>query len=240
MQDDSFKELIEVLAKNLASDWDDSLAKKIRLTIDAIDKVPFVHFGGLTEQECMDVRGLEQDLLEYSMLNNNSDECAAILRLDKENFDSDDERKDFIEGTITKVHELGKHPLMKSADGRVAVISHNHPNDTFLSVDDAFTFLRYKQIKLMTAVSNEGSLEAISRTPKFQEREVGEALFVTLFALAQKELVCDADVVSQTLDDLGATARLYLVQKWASFCKFYGMSHIHVQAKEVPENEFKR
>ena len=136
----------------------------------AIEKIPFIEYPDLSFDECKDLQELAQRLLTVAMELNNSREVSLTYRLDKENFQSDEDR---VAITLGSEHEVDVHldpktdHLFQSAQDVVIVNMHNHPSNSTFSLNDISFFLDESKIKLFVLLSNKGNIEYLARTKSY-------------------------------------------------------------------------
>ena len=173
MEDDKQNyDLMGNFVKCLHDTYDKNKIKKYIIAHQTVQKVPYIPFSDLEPVTSENVQTLEKLLLEYAMLKNNSNECAIVYRMDSENFSSNLERISIVEGNIDTVH-VGNNPLIEDARDVVVVTMHNHPNNSPLSIVDLAFFMSTRCVKLLTAVGNNGTVEAIQKKNAFDLSSAG-------------------------------------------------------------------
>ena len=117
------------------------------------EKVPLVNIAGYSEEQCKTIREQHKELLRYSRDNNDNKEVAFVFRSDfsdRTEHKGSDDRLDF--GTALN----GK--------GKDLIIMHNHPRNSSYSMNDMALFLGNDDIKTLTIVKNNGSIEVLTKT----------------------------------------------------------------------------
>lgn len=142
-----------------------------KITDASIDNVPLIQFSTLSKIESANIQRIERGLLKYVRNNHNNEECALVYRLDKENFASwTDRLSEPINGDMQTV-EVGNHPLVLSAISVAVVITHNHPNNSPISIEDIALFMKINSVRILTAVGHDGHVSAIERTPSYDAQD---------------------------------------------------------------------
>lgn len=144
--------------------------QKVLITEEAIQKVPYIHYREVPEQEYDIIQNLAKRVLELSRERNNSNEVAITYSYDSEMVLSGEELIGVHFGDEHSVDPLADpqtfHLIMKSQE--CAVISlHNHPSLSLVSLMDIRFFLRYHSIKLLVIVNNLGSISYLVKNKKY-------------------------------------------------------------------------
>lgn len=142
--------------------------KKVLITEQAIEKVREIVPSELTQSNGQIIKDTHQELLRYSMDQNDSNEVASVVDLIK------NERSEFVKGDRHSVNIYSDpdvyHSLMTGAENSL-VLCHNHPGLTDFSANDIGIFMRHNSIKAMTIVTNLGKASYISKTKDFDYRK---------------------------------------------------------------------
>lgn len=170
-------DLMSRFTKRLRDSYDKEKISKYIIAHEASKKIPFIRFSTIPEVDSKNIQLLEGLLLEYAMLHNDSNECAVIYRLDRPHFQIND-RVSIVKGDIDSV-KVGDDRLIVSAENVVVVTMHNHPNCSPLSIEDLAFFMDTDCVRLLTAVGNNGRVEAIEKTSSF-DAEVTSQYFMSL------------------------------------------------------------
>lgn len=170
-------DLMSRFTKRLRDSYDKDKISKYIIAHETSKKIPFIRFSTISEVDSKNIQLLEGLLLEYAMLHNNSNECAVIYRLDRPHHHISD-RVSIVKGTIDSV-KVGDDRLIESANDVVVVTMHNHPNCSPLSIEDLAFFMETECVRLLTAVGNNGRVEAIEKTSSY-DVEVTSQYFMSL------------------------------------------------------------
>lgn len=128
------------------------------ITDKAINRVPCVAISGYSEEQCRKIQELHKELLRFSRAENDNKETAFVFRKDlsdRSEVKGTDDRLD-LGGSL---HGKGTH----------LIIMHNHPRNSSYSMNDLALFLDNDNIKTMTVVKNNGSVEILSKTDEFNK-----------------------------------------------------------------------
>lgn len=128
------------------------------ITDKTIDKVPYVAISGYSEEQCKKIQELHKELLRFSRDENGNKETAFVFREDLSD-------RAEIKGTDDRL-DLGGSLHGKGKD---LIIMHNHPRNSSYSMNDLALFLDNDNIKTMTVVKNNGSVEILSKTDEFNK-----------------------------------------------------------------------
>lgn len=142
---------------------------KVEITPIAIQKVKFVKPKYMNSKQADIMRNNHRELLTFSMLENNSNEVAAIYSIDKKarsNFYKGDKSSVNIEESIELYH------LLRTSNPQTLELLHNHPGLSYFSMQDLWFFMEYDSIKTMTVVTNTGNVWYISKNGKFNKNEL--------------------------------------------------------------------
>ena len=127
-----------------------------KITDSAINKVPNVRIDGYTKEECDFIQNEHKKLLEYSMINNDSKEVAFVFNSDLAN------RREFL-------GEDDRLNLGNELYGKDLFIMHNHPRNSSYSFNDIVEFVGNDNIKTMTIVKNNGSVETLTKSKEYDK-----------------------------------------------------------------------
>lgn len=148
--------------------------KKVTITDIAIDKVQKVSFGNISEEMAATVQQAHKDLLRFSKEQNDSNEVAGLLDL------RTGERLPFVKGDTISVDieaDADSYHWLRTMPEKSIMLMHNHPGQSFFSLQDVVTFSRNPAIGAMSIVTNQGKVWTISKTDKFNRDNIfGELL----------------------------------------------------------------
>lgn len=138
-------------------------------SIASISKVPYIPYPILTKDECLELQTQAMDVLRTSIRQNNYKEVSITYDLNSNSPD----KYIITNGEIGYVRlmddEKVKNLLSDCNEKKeLAVISlHNHPNDSFFSINDLITFAENPCIKIMEIINTRGEIAFLLR-PKFE------------------------------------------------------------------------
>lgn len=144
---------------------------KVEITDIAISKVPYIEYREIPQAHYQILQELAKEVLRISKDDNDGNEVAITYSLDSPELAVRGGR--FV--SVAKGNEHSVDPLSGtdanhiyvSATGCVVVITHNHPNLSKISLEDAFYLLIHDAIKMIVAVTNRGSISYIVKTDKY-------------------------------------------------------------------------
>ena len=147
--------------------------KKVAITEIAVEKVPKVVFGGISEEMAKTVQQAHKDLLKFAKDHNDSNEVAALLDL------STGERLPFVKGNQDSVDieaDADSYHWLRTKPERSIMLLHNHPGQSYFSLQDVVAFSQNPAIGVMSIVTNQGNVWMISKTSKFNRDAVFDKL----------------------------------------------------------------
>ena len=144
--------------------------KKVEITEEAIQKIPYIRYRDVPEQEYDIIQSLAKRVLELSRERNDSNEVAITYSYDPDMILAGEELVGVHFGNEHSVDPLADpqtfHLIMKSQE--CAVVSlHNHPSLSLVSLMDIRFFLRYHSIKLLVIVTNLGNVSYLVKSRKY-------------------------------------------------------------------------
>lgn len=149
--------------------------KKVKITEIAIEKVPFIEYKGLTEEQNKIMQQLAKEVLILSKCENDSNEVAITCDLEAENP---------LEGygitfggefDVDVCSDTRSFHLLHSGKNTAVVLIHNHPSTKTFSLLDLQFLLIYTRVKMLVVVSNQGAVHYIQKDKKF-DREAAVRL----------------------------------------------------------------
>ena len=126
------------------------------ITDEIVDKVPYIQIVGYTNEQCAKIQEQHKELLTYSRDNNNCNEVAFVLK-------SDMSRGEPIKGSDDKIE-------FSELYGTDLTVLHNHPRNNSFSYNDLYFFYKNDQVRTMTIVKNNGTVEYITKSNNFDEK----------------------------------------------------------------------
>lgn len=142
---------------------------KVSITDIAIEKVPFIQYGELTDKQCKMIQALAKEVLSISREENDCNEVAITYKLVD---DSIEEVPDFgyalgDRHSVDIASDVYSNHLLNSVSDVSLVILHNHPSPQTLSYDDLKTFILNYNIKMILVVTNQGKIHYIMKQAKY-------------------------------------------------------------------------
>lgn len=176
--------------------------RKVSVTNIAIDKVPLVTFGGISEETARTVQQAHKELLRFAKDQNDSNEVAALLDLHT------GERLPFVKGDSVSVDieaDADSYHWLRTMPERSIMLMHNHPGQSYFSLRDVVTFTQNPAIGVISIVTNQGKVWYISKTPKFDR----EAVFTELLSHRN----ANEDEWDKTIDKLLKSGYAYGIKR---------------------------
>ena len=128
------------------------------ITDKAIESVPKIKIDGYTDEQCELIQQHHKELLKYSRDNNNSKEVAFVMD------SSMSSRKEFI-GSDDKL-DFGSELY-----GKDLFVMHNHPRNSSFSDRDIRFIIENDNIKTLTIIKNNGSVEVLTKSGVYEKRK---------------------------------------------------------------------
>ncbi|MCI9488746.1 MAG: hypothetical protein HFG97_01785 [Dorea sp.] len=143
---------------------------KIIITDEAIEKIPFIEYRGIPEEEYEIIHRLAKQVLQISKTENESNEVAITYSFDSDKVVAREEVVAVQFGSEHSVNPmadpLSYHLIMSSRE--CAVISlHNHPSLSLISATDIRFFLEYRSICLLVIITNLGGISYLVKSKKY-------------------------------------------------------------------------
>ena len=177
---------------------------KIKITDEAINKVPRIKYRDIPESEYDNLWELAKNVLKISKEENNSNEVAVTYSLNSAKLIEQGNKYIGVAlGTEHDVDPLSNttaYHLISTAGDCVVIVLHNHPSLSDFSLSDIQFLLKYETVKMMVVVTNLGS---ISYLVKNKKNDFGKA--ITLFNEA-----VDKNNTAGNLKDLQDAADYFL------------------------------
>lgn len=160
------EEIEEKLSVPVANSGESGIIKEqskktiTQITDSAIKHIPRIDITGYTEEQCIEIQKQHKELLEYARKHNDSKEVAFVFRKDLS------DRTEFL-GQYDKV-DFGTGLLGKGND---LIVMHNHPRNSSYSTTDLMLFRDYNNVKTLTIVKNNGSVEYITKSKDYDNKK---------------------------------------------------------------------
>lgn len=137
---------------------------KVFISNQAIEKVRMIHPKDYSEDNIIFTQQIRKKLLKYAQKQNNSNEVACIIYLEKNT------TTNFIKGTNDTVDILKDSDVfhwLRTCEARSLELVHNHPGLSYFSLLDINVFMSYDSIGTMSIVTNQGKTWYIRKTDNF-------------------------------------------------------------------------
>lgn len=144
---------------------------KVYITGAAIEKVPYIKYKEIDPKHYDNLHVLSKTCLEIARDQNDSNEVAVVYSLDCDNLIGTSE--EYVGFTLGSEHEVDpagsvvSYHILRTTLSCAVVCLHNHPNLSKFSLNDVKFFLKNDNVKLMTAITNLGSISYLVRTDKY-------------------------------------------------------------------------
>lgn len=138
--------------------------KKVSITDIAIQKVPLVAPNGADHQTAFFIQEAHKELLRFAQTQNSSNEVACLLDL------TTGEKLDFVKGDQVSVNveaDAASYHWLRSKSPKSLMLCHNHPGQSYFSLNDISVFMYYPQIKSLSIVTNQGKVWHITKLDSF-------------------------------------------------------------------------
>lgn len=138
--------------------------QKVAITDIAIQKVPLVAPNGADHQTAFFIQETHKELLRFAQKQNDSNEVACLLDL------TTGEKLDFVKGDQTSVDvemDAASYHWLRTRKANSVMLCHNHPGQSYFSLQDVMVFLKNDPISTMSIVTNQGKVWTISKTDRF-------------------------------------------------------------------------
>ncbi|MBR3721353.1 MAG: hypothetical protein IKN12_01175 [Selenomonadaceae bacterium] len=221
--DYEFAALVEEGLRNQEKLLQDKFLKPIKITDVAIKKIPYIEYPGFSKDECMELLQLERKLLTIAKNENLSREVALTLRLDKENFQNDEDRIAITMGNDYEVdlyQDTKTYHLLQSANGIVLINMHNHPRNSTFSTNDITFFLREEKIRMLILLSNKGKVEFISRNDNYDYNKCINLLTDATRKVAANKITKRGKLL---VDQLSVKQKIEIAKLWLKNIHKYGL-----------------
>lgn len=140
---------------------------KIKITDIAIEKVPYIEYQGLTEEQNKIMQQLAKDVLFISKENNDCNEVAITCDIEGEEPLNTYGISYGNEYSVDVLADTVSNYLIASKRGLAVVLLHNHPSSKTFSLDDIDFFIRYYTIKILVVISNQGKVHFMQRKEEY-------------------------------------------------------------------------
>lgn len=138
--------------------------QKVFITDQAIQKVPLVAPNGADHQTALFIQETHRELLRFAQKQNDSNEVACLLDL------TANEKLPFVKGDQAAIDiekDAASYHWLRSKSPGSIMLCHNHPGQSYFSLQDVAVFLKNDSIGAMSIVTNQGKVWTISKTSRF-------------------------------------------------------------------------
>lgn len=143
--------------------------KKVYITDIAVEKVPKVSFGGISDEMAGTVQQAHKDMLRFAKEQNDSNEVAGLLDLNT------GERLPFVKGDSVSVNleaDADSYHWMRTKPDKSLLLLHNHPGQRFFSMNDIQVFLVNESVGSISIVTNNGKVWTLSKNSRYDRAKV--------------------------------------------------------------------
>ncbi len=138
--------------------------QKVFITDQAIQKVPLVAPNGADHQTALFIQETHRELLRFAQKQNDSNEVACLLDL------TANEKLPFVKGDQAAIDiekDAASYHWLRSKSPGSIMLCHNHPGQSYFSLQDVAVFLKNDSVGTMSIVTNQGKVWTISKTSRF-------------------------------------------------------------------------
>lgn len=156
---------------------------KVMITQEAINKVPYIRYREIPEEEYEIIHRLAKQVLRLSKEENNSNEVAITYSFDADKAVAQEEVVGVQFGEEHSVNPMADaltYHLIMSSQECMVVSMHNHPSLSLISVTEIRFFLQYGSIRLLVIVTNLGNISYMVKSKKFNYPKAVELLNQTI------------------------------------------------------------
>ncbi|WP_288342014.1 hypothetical protein [uncultured Dubosiella sp.] len=146
---------------------------KVFITEQAIQKIRPIYLKDYTDENVNFSFQIRKELLEFARKKNNSDECACIIDL------INNTKSNFITGDKISVDIFANpdiYHLIHTSSENTLELTHNHPGLSDFSANDINIFMKYRSIKSISIVTNQGKTLFLNKTNRFDLKKAGKAM----------------------------------------------------------------
>lgn len=177
---------------------------KIKITNEAINKVPLIKYKDIPENEYDNLRDLAKNVLRISKEENDSNEVAITYSLNSAKLIEQGEKYIGIalgaEHDVDPLSNTTAYHLISTTEACVVIVLHNHPSLSDFSLSDIQFLLKYETVKMLVVVTNLGAVSYLVKNKRYNFEKA-----VTLFNEA-----VDKNNKANNLKDLQDAADYFL------------------------------
>ena len=150
--------------------------KKVFITDVAIDKVSKTTFRGVSDKTADQIQQTHRELLRFAKEQNDSNEVVGLLDI------TTGDRLPFVKGNRESVNveaDADAYHWLRTKPARSIMLLHNHPGQSYFSMNDLGFFAHYPQIGAMSIVTNQGKVWWIRKTDKYEFEQIKKIMVAT-------------------------------------------------------------
>lgn len=144
---------------------------KIRITDEAIKKVPRIKYKNIPKSEHNTIQELARNVLRISKNENDSNEVAITYRMNSmERIQKGEEYIGVALGSEHGVDPLSNtiaYHLISATENCIVIVLHNHPSLSNFSLSDVQFLLRYASVKMMVVITNLGNISYLVKGEEY-------------------------------------------------------------------------
>lgn len=152
---------------------------KIKITEQAINKVPYIEYKGIDKKTCEIIQDLAKIVLRISKEQNDNNEVAITFKVPIEVITEGKSNTEIInqltygvaygdENSVVLESDTLTNHILTSTNDVAVIVLHNHPTPQTLSYDDLIVFFLYASIKMMLVVTNQGKIHYIIKKSNYE------------------------------------------------------------------------
>lgn len=146
--------------------------KKYPITDVAIQKVPFIKYKGLNDEQNKNMQSLAKLVLKIAQEENDSNEVAITWDMETENIDKYGVAYGS-ENIVDVCSDTYSFHLLHSVENVTIVVFHNHPSTRTFSIHDLYALMEYRAIRYMVVVTNQGTIHYLKKEKNYNENAAG-------------------------------------------------------------------
>lgn len=174
---------------------------KIRITDEAIEKVPRIQYRDIPESEYDNLWELAKAVLKISKEENDSNEVAVTYSLDSSVLIERGEKYIGVAlGTEHDVDPLSNttaYHLISTSRECVVIVLHNHPSLSDFSLADIQFLLKFQSVKMMVVVTNLGGVSYLVKSKRY---DFGKAILLFNEAVDKNNEADDLKALQEAAD----------------------------------------
>lgn len=145
--------------------------RKVMITEIAIEKVPYIRYEGLSQEQNEIMQGLAKLVLRLAKDKNNSNEVAVTSDLACEHPLSNCGMAFGDEVSVDICADTLSFHLLMSGKETIIVMLHNHPSTRTFSLKDIEFMILYERLRIFVVVTNQGTIHYMKKNENFDVKE---------------------------------------------------------------------